>query len=285
MNLKSFIKVPLVLLENAVFGFFPRLRPIIERYLFNPLDFKTDHITYSVRKFEEFSSYISPEKIKGSHILELGPGGSIGFGLLALESGANRYTTLDDGLHTFVEKKLLERYTKLLKGNRATLSKYFDIPPNGKASYRSDIISFSAIDQEAHYPLPDASVDIIYSCAVLEHVHDLDLCFQEMARVLRSGGLMYHEVDLRDHIFSQESLFFLTLSDHWFKTFFQHTGGYVNRKRVSFYRDLASRHGFSIVSLERKNESPKMIVSQKVVNRYSKEDLETLSFIAVFSKN
>ncbi len=285
MNLKSFIKVPLVLLENILFGLFPRLRPIIERHFFNPLDFKADHIAYSQRKFEEFSARVPIGKIKNSHILELGPGGSIGFGLLTLEGGAERYTAIDDGLHTFIEDKILERYTKLLRGNTDALNDYFSVSPDGKSEYRSEKIAFSAIDQESRYPLPNASVDIIYSCAVLEHVHDLDLCFAEMSRVLKPGGIMYHEVDLRDHIFSQKSLFFLNLSDRWFKALFQNTGGYVNRKRVSYYRDLAAKYHLSMISLEGKNESPLPAVPKNIMNRYSEEDLQTLSFVAVFSKN
>lgn len=285
MSPKSFIKVPLVLAENMIFGIFPRLRPIIERYLFNPLDFKTDHIGYSKRKFREFSARVPIAKIRDAHILELGPGGSIGFGLLALESGAERYAAIDDGTHTFVEETILERYNRLLGGNRDALNAYFSFSSTGQASYRTDKIAFVAIDQHSHYPLPDASVDIIYSCAVLEHVHDLDLCFAEMSRVLKPGGIMYHEVDLRDHIFSQKSLFFLTLSDHWFKMLFQYTGGYINRKRVSSYQSLAEKYELSIVSLEGKNESPAPTIPRKIIGLYSKEDLETLSFIAVFSKN
>ncbi len=285
MNPKSLIKVPLVLAENIIFGIFPRLRPIIERYLFNPLDFKTDHIGYSERKFKEFSTRVPIEKIRDTHILELGPGGSIGFGLLALESGVERYTAIDDGTHTFVEETLLERYTRLLQGNRDALNVYFSLSSTGQASYRTEKIAFATIDQHSRYPLLDASVDIIYSCAVLEHVHNLDLCFAEMSRVLRPGGIMYHEVDLRDHIFSQRSLFFLTLSDYWFRTLFQYTGGYVNRKRVSSYRSLAEKYGLSIVSLEGKNESPEPTIPRKITGLYSKEDLEILSFIAVFSKN
>lgn len=285
MSPKSFIKVPLVLAENMIFGIFPRLRPIIECYIFNPLDFKTDHIGYSERKFKEFSARVPIAKIRDAHILELGPGGSIGFGLLALESGASRYTAIDNGTHIFVEGTLIERYTRLLRGNRDALNAYFSFSSTGQVSYRPEKIAFAAIDQHSRYPLPDASVDIIYSCAVLEHVHNLDLCFREMSRVLRPGGIMYHEVDLRDHIFSQKSLFFLTLSDRWFRTLFQYTGGYVNRERVSSYRSLAEKYGLSIVSLEGKNESPEPTIPRKITGLYSKEDLETLSFIAVFSKN
>ena len=285
MNPKSLIKVPLVLLENVVFRLFPRLRPIIEHYLFNPLDFKTDHIAYSERKFEEFSTRVPIGKMKGAHILELGPGGSIGFGLLALQAGAKKYTAIDDGQHVFIKKSQLKSYQALLGSDRTLFKRYFIETTEGSTNYNPAYIEFVSIDQLSRYPLPDASIDIIYSCAVLEHVHNIDLCFAEMSRVLKTRGLMYHEVDLRDHIFSQKSLCFLTLSDHWFKALFQNTGGYVNRKRISHYRSLAKKCGLSLVILEGKNESPAPTVPQRIMNQYSEEDIRTLSFIAVFSKN
>ena len=106
-----------------------------------------------------------------------------------------------------------------------------------------------------------------------------------MARVLKSGGVMYHEVDLRDHIFSQKSLFFLTLSDIWFKRLFSHTGTYVNRERVSRYRKLAEKYGLSIVFLKRKNELPSPKIPKGLHAQYSEEDISTLTFTGVFRKS
>lgn len=39
-------------------------------------------------------------------------------------------------------------------------------------------------------PLPDASVDAVFSTDTFEHVMDLDLAFGEIARVLRPGGVL-----------------------------------------------------------------------------------------------
>lgn len=284
--IKPLIKVPLVLCENLLFSIFPGLRSFIERSLYNPLDFREKHIDYSRKKFQEFSALIHPHsKLEDSILLELGPGGSIGFGLLALRAGAKKYIALDDGQHVFIKESHLKGYQSLLNNDSAQFDHYFVQTASGSIGYNPALIEFISIDQQSRYPLANASVDIIYSCAVLEHVHDLDLCFAEMTRVLRPGGTMYHEVDLRDHIFSQKSLFFLTLSDHWFRTLFQNTGGYVNRKRISCYRSLAEKYGLSLVALEEKNESPAPTVPQRIVNQYSEEDLRTLSFIAVFLKN
>lgn len=40
----------------------------------------------------------------------------------------------------------------------------------------------------AHLPLPDASVDVIMSRSVFEHLDDPDAVYRELARVLRPGG-------------------------------------------------------------------------------------------------
>jgi SAM-dependent methyltransferase len=284
MSIKPFIKVPLVLVENVVFSLFPKARPFIERHLFNPLDFKNDHIGYSRKKFKEFRKYTGPYvDSKDKTLLELGPGGSIGFGLLVLENGSKKYIAIDDGTHTFIDGKRLAQYSKLLDDTTRSLKRYF-IRKDGRLTHNPETISFASIDQESRYPLPDGSVDIIYSCAVLEHVHDLDLCFSEMTRVLKDGGVMYHEVDLRDHIFSQESIRFLTMSDFWFRTLFRNAGGYVNRKRLSHYRSLAARHGLEILMLLPTIRYEREDLPEKIRSRYSEEDARVLSFIVVLKK-
>lgn len=43
--------------------------------------------------------------------------------------------------------------------------------------------------------LPDDSVDVVWTRAVLEHVQPLETSLRELARVLRPGGLAYHVID------------------------------------------------------------------------------------------
>ncbi len=281
LSWKPFVKVPLVLAENLVFGTFPSLRPWVERYLFNPYDFNEAHIEYSKRKFDEFFVALPADiSLANKTVLELGPGGSVGFGLLALQAGAAQYLALDDGEHTFVRPRQIRGYRKLV-GNDTVL-RCFE-KRAGRIVYREEAIRFKNITQASGYPLPDASVDVIYSCAVLEHVHDLDQAFSEMSRVLKPGGIMYHEVDLRDHIFSQDSLWFLSIPDRLFRFFFRHTGGYVNRARFSAYRALAGRFGLETLAW-----TPTIrfvgIPPRGLMERFSEEDLRTLSFVMVIRK-
>ncbi len=43
-------------------------------------------------------------------------------------------------------------------------------------------------------PLRDASVDLVFSSSVLEHVYNIERACAEMARVLRPGGMIYAEI-------------------------------------------------------------------------------------------
>lgn len=50
---------------------------------------------------------------------------------------------------------------------------------------------FHRLQADAHrLPLPDASVDLVFSNLLLEWCHDPDTVFQEIRRVLRPGGLL-----------------------------------------------------------------------------------------------
>lgn len=283
MNYKSFIKVPLVLIENMFFACFPSLRPMIERYIFNPLDFKNNHINYAQKKFHEFQERVDLTlDIKGKTLLELGPGGSLGFGLLTLQFGAKKYYAIDDGIHTFVGKRQLLQYSQLC-GDMKNIQHYF-IPQKDGVSYNPHFIQYLSINQESTYPLPDNSIDVIYSCAVLEHVHDLTLCFSEMTRVLKPNGIMYHEIDLRDHIFSQCSLWFLAINDFWFRLLFSHTGGFVNRKRKNHYQQLAKKYGFTELSTETTIAYKADTIPKRLQLLYPREDIRTLAFYTILRK-
>lgn len=64
-----------------------------------------------------------------------------------------------------------------------------DVPSSNYAADRSaDVIDYDG----RQIPLPDASVDIVFSSNTLEHVPDLAQMHREIARVLRPGGYCIH---------------------------------------------------------------------------------------------
>ena len=272
MSIKPFIKVPLVLVENVFFSFLPSARKIVERVVFNPYSFGFNHLEYAKKQFESFLLKVSPMRVRDKVILELGPGGSIGFGLLALKNGAKKYYAIENGNHAKIDSKIFTAYKKLLDNNTRLISELF----TKNFHFNREKICFIENDQVSPYNIPDNSVDIIYSCAVLEHVHNLDFCFSEMTRVLKSGGVMNHQVDLRDHIFSQRSIWFLKISDRVFNALFSKTGEYVNRKRFSHYLQLIKANNLEIVNIE-KNILFEGEIDKQLLKRYSEDDLRTLS--------
>lgn len=279
-SIKPLIKVPLVLLENITFTIFPSSRKCIEKFVFNPYSFGQSHLDYSIQQYKSFSDKISPNEIKDQVLLELGPGGSIGFGLLALSAGVKKYFAIEDGNHTRFTPQTIEIYKeKLLNGNQILSNQCF----TGDGYFNTEKIEFIENNQTSSYALPDNSVDLIYSCAVLEHVHNLDLCFSEMTRVLRPGGIMNHQVDLRDHIFSQKSIWFLTISNNIFSALFSKTGEYVNRKRLSYYKELFKKNRLQILSLD-KTIVFKKGLTKKLLKQYSEDDLRTLSINVTLKK-
>lgn len=75
-----------------------------------------------------------------------------------------------------------------------------DISPEELAQ-NADVTDTYVADVATGLPLPDASVDLILSRALLEHVDDVPSAIRHMARVLRPGGVALHIVPCRYSLF------------------------------------------------------------------------------------
>lgn len=130
--------------------------------------------------------------------------------------------------------------------------------------------------------IPDESVDLIWSNAVLEHVRKNEFLetMKQLFRILRQDGICSHTVDLRDHFNMQlNSLRFP--ESIWESTFFIESGFYTNRIRCSTMLDLFREAGFVVesVNCNRWNTLP---ISRKKLNSafssLSYDDLLTYGF-------
>ncbi|MFA6012450.1 MAG: class I SAM-dependent methyltransferase [Desulfobacteraceae bacterium] len=275
-------KLPALLTLNILYKIFPDSERFLEKYVFNIYHFGKDHNKYSQDQFTDLINSLSGHtSLRGKTILEIGPGGSVGLGLLTLKHGAGKYIAIDVGNHLKTDSKLYTDYSRLLQDDK--LINRLINKLNGKYIFNPNIINILNINQYSTYDLPDNSADIIYSNAVLEHIHDLNLCFQEMSRVLKPGGYMNHVVDLRDHIFSKDSLFFLTIPEFWLHRLFGNTGAYINRKRYSYYLRLFSKFDLKVLSL-RKQYTYDGTINPALLIKYKKGDLKLLSFNIVLRK-
>jgi ubiquinone/menaquinone biosynthesis C-methylase UbiE len=75
-----------------------------------------------------------------------------------------------------------------------------DISPE-ELALNTDAAETRVADVAKHLPMPDASVDLITSRALLEHVDGVPAAIREMARVMRPGGTALHLVPCRYSIF------------------------------------------------------------------------------------
>lgn len=183
---------------------------------------------------ERYSGLLSQKNVTatGLDILEVGSGrtNAVGYGLAAL--GAGRVYTLEP----YVQYDAGADQT-LLANNQPAWSESITIRVERKTA-------FSALD--------DASVDVILSSSVLEHVADLGEFFSECRRVLKPGGCMLHLVDYRDHFFKYPYAF-LTFSDrHWNQWL---NPGDLPRWRLYDHKASAGASGFDMEILEKATDT------------------------------
>jgi SAM-dependent methyltransferase len=173
-----------------------------------------------------------------SSVAEIGPGDSIGIGLAALISGADRYCGLDVVPYSFSERN--ERiFRELVSFFRDRTPRPSCGWPNydpllDERLFPSAILDDAALDRSLAPDRLDAisaalagapggpiriayscpwtsdasivpeSVDWIWSQSVMEHVDDVEGAYAAMHRWLKPGGFISHQVDLRSHGVSAE---------------------------------------------------------------------------------
>jgi SAM-dependent methyltransferase len=221
-------------------------------------------------------------RINGARVGELGPGDSIGIGLAALLSGAAQYTALD--IVPFSAKANLETiFDELLN----MYLRQEPIPDNNEfpcleprldshdfPRHVLELSNLSARSQEIRneltaglsggqpllsYKAPwtsvgdidPASLDLIFSQAVLEHVDDLDETYQAMFVWLEPGGYASHVIDFSAHHLSPFWNGHWAYSDREWQLVRGQREFLLNRKPLSAHLACAEKVGFEILSIDR----------------------------------
>ena len=209
---------------------------------------KMDQSAYVISVFNAHCERVGLKShLKNRVILELGPGDSIATAIVAACYGA-KTILVDSGEYI---SKDIDFYISLAEDLRklgheppdlSAIKNIGDILDLCEASYYSEgLISLKEIPQD--------SVDLIFSQAVLEHVreHEFLETMLECKRVLKITGRASHRVDLKDHLGG--GLNNLRFSKRvWESDFFVNSGFYTNRIRFSKMINLMSEAGFEILS-------------------------------------
>lgn len=173
--------------------------------------------------------------IEGSQILEVGSGATNASGYALACAGARRVWCIEPyvGLEEDQDAQLLSR-----------LSDKSGQDPSKIASVVIRATSFESISH--------ASVDLIVSHSVLEHVSQLDALFAQMKAVMAAGGSMLHIVDYRDHFFKYP-LHFLQFSARQWRRFLD--PGDLPRWRLSDHRARLAAAGFEVEVIWREHDA------------------------------
>lgn len=204
--------------------------------------------------------------LKGKTFLEMGTGWYPTFPFCLYLAGANRIYTLD--LNPYLKPEMtiqladrLEAHTPLIAKESGRTDAEVDLAQlalvqalkEGKSVSEATkgAIHYKAPADAANTKLPDASVDVVFSNSVLEHVPGpvIEACFTEAMRILKPGGIVFHSVNCGDHYAyvdkSIDQLHYLQYSDaawqKWNNSFL-----YQNRLRALDFVEMAKRAGFAI---------------------------------------
>lgn len=205
--------------------------------------------------FDRFSSAVP---VAGKDILEIGPGKGWEMGRLALAQGARSYASAD-------------------------VTAYWSPEEAGRIGIRHRLFDGRRL------PFPDAAFDLGWSVASFEHFRYPKEMISEISRVLRPGGSLLCDVDLRDHYHLPDEsrwLDCLRYPEPLWRAMAWYRSGYVNRLRFSEWRAIFSGCGFEEIGLQ-PNESGVLAASRPQspwLSRWSASDVRVYSFRAVLRK-
>lgn len=223
-------------------------------------------------------------------IAELGPGDSIGIGLAALISGAEKYYAFDVVKHANTERNLkifdelvvlfrkrenipgfeefpeLKPYLNSYSFPRHILTDtYLEMALDDK---RLDMIKEEILQGvpksnkmgiQIKYVVPwyekgyirEESVDLIYSQAVLEHIDDLDYAYQIMRKWLKQDGIMSHQIDFKSHETAKHWNGHWVYSDLAWRMLRGNRAYLINRQPLSAHIKLLEKNDFKIICSEK----------------------------------
>jgi SAM-dependent methyltransferase len=215
--------------------------------------------SYSLRVFEKHLGHAGiGARMNGLTVLELGPGDACASALIARAYGASGCWLVDDAPLATTDIDVYRMLSDHLR------KRGLDVPSLSGTSTLAEVAElcharYLTEGLQSLRSVPDASVDLLWSHSVLEHVKRSELLevLREMRRIVKPGGVCSHRVDLRDHL--SGALNHLRFSEgFWENPFVATSGFYTNRIRFTEMLELFTRAGFAaeVREIDRWSELP-----------------------------
>lgn len=189
---------------------------------------------------------INPSHVKDLCVLEIGPGDTLLSALVHHAMGLKSTILVDEDSFARTDFEPYALMIQYLKRQGFDLN---SLENNDNLDSLLPIIDASYLTHglESMKEIPDASVDIIWSQAVLEHIRlsEFDDYLMQMRRVIKPDGLCSHRVDLKDHLGGAlNNLRFKRKL--WESDFFSKSGFYTNRIRFTDMLERFKGAGFDV---------------------------------------
>lgn len=239
-------------------------------------------------------------KLTKNYIAEIGPGDTIGLGLMGLILGAKNYYAFDTVEFATVDRnlKIFDELVVLIKNKtkipneeefcrmQPTLDDYnfphniYDdiylektLTDNRLSKIRYSIKNQNNTNSLINYVTPKNNrkielinkIDFIFSQATLEHVDDLDSIYRNFKKWISPNGLMSHSIDFKSHGYAK------SWDGHWsfsnFKWFLLRGNRpyLINRQPLSTHLKLHKKFNFEIIKKVLINKEPQL--SKRQYNR------------------
>jgi hypothetical protein len=248
----------------------------------------------------------------------LGPGGSIGTGLAAILSGVSHYNALDIVEHANTEENLriLDELVQLFRHRAAPARRNLpELPgniPDGAFPHQflsEDLLSWTLSEQRVarlreavqdyrrggadvsiRYCAPwsdpavvaPASIDMVFSQSVLQHVDHLAETYAAMDSWLRPGGYMSHQIDYRSLGLSRSWNGYRDCPE-WLWRLARGKGSYlINREPHSYHMGELRRLGYEVLVEIRSNSAHDSIDRKHLAKRWQDISDEDLHCSGVF---
>lgn len=244
-----------------------------------------DSAEYALSCFKGHWAATQDARRQPQTILELGPGDSLASSLIGCAMGVQRSYMIDSGPYA---TRVVDPYLQL----RSRLKQLYPEAPLPEFSTVDEMLSatggqYLTAGTDSMRGVPDGSIDLVYSQAVLEHVpfNELEEQFRQTRRVLHRDGVASHQVDLRDHL--GNGLNNLRFSHSFWETPRIHRSGfYTNRVRLPAYLEMFRRCRLQVRQIE-VSRWPQLPIKRSQLDRsfrdLSDEDLSVSSFRVVLT--
>jgi hypothetical protein len=291
-KLKVLVQLVLSIIPGGVFlnTQFHKLKRNSNVYSIEQISERIPELTTSLMKIDE----VTP--IKDAVIIEIGPGGSMVSGLLMYLLGAKKVHSYDHIKH--VSYNLLEQNLEALQVGLETIAQISGISVENlqtrldivlKSNSVDEVLSRASISYNApadatQTELHDASVDIVYSHAVFEHLPPevIEAFTLESKRILKDMGVVYHMIEVHDHYAYDKTISkvnFLQYSERVWAFFTHNKLSYHNRLRAHQFKDIFESFGAVtlIYKTELESESLAALDTIEINNRFSGMTREELA--------